>query len=479
MTQLRRAALAYARHHRRKFLSELKTFLQFPSVSSQTGRAQDIRRCAEWLARHLRQIGISNVRILPTGRSPVVYGSWLRAAGKPTLLIYGHYDVLPAEPLQEWKTPPFTPTIKGWDLYGRGADDDKSQLLCHVKAIECFLQGAGSLPINIKCIFEGEEEIGSGHLLPFIARNKHELRADAALVSDTKMLGPGRPAISYAQRGGLRAEIAVKGPKQDLHAGTFGGAVLNPVQALCEIIARLHDKDRRIAIPGFYDDVRNWSDKERHYMSQVGPGDKQILENAGVTHAWGERGYSLYERTTTRPALVLNGLAGGHYGPGVKGVIPTSALAKLSFRLVPDQNPRRVDKLFREYIEHIAPPAVQVSVRTMAPIQPAYLDRDHPAIRTAVFAYMKGFGARPVFIRSGGSIPVVNTFQEHLGIPTVLMGFGLPDDRNHAPNEKFHIPNFYRGIETCIWYMAAASQTLRRADRTSRSAEQEECWRDH
>ena len=423
----------------------------------------------------MEQIGISNVRILPAGRSPIVYGSWLHAPNKPTLLIYGHYDVIPAEPFAEWQTPPFTPTVKGLDLYGRGTDDDKSQLFCHVKAIECFLRGSGSLPLNIKCIFEGEEEIGSGHLLPFIARNKRELRADAAVVSDTKMVGPGRPAISYAQRGGLRAEIEVTGPSKELHAGTFGGAVLNPVLALCDIISTLHNEDHRISISGFYDDVRDWSDKERAYMARVGPSDQEIRKNAGVTHDWGERKYTLYERTTTRPALALNGILGGHYGPGVKGVIPTRALAKLSFRLVPDQDPYRVDQLFRDHIGRVAPKAVKVAVRTMAPIQPAYIDRSHPAIRTALFAYRKGFGAYPVFLRSGGSIPVVNTFQEQLGIPTVLMGFGLPDDQNHAPNEKFHIPNFYRGIETSIWYMVAASKSLRRDPRPFTVERQVEC----
>jgi len=469
MNQLRRAALAYARTHCRRFLSELKEFLRFPSISSQ--HAHDVRRCAEWLARHLQQIGLLNVRIFPTPGNPIVYGSWLRARNKPTLLIYGHYDVLPGEPMAEWHTPPFSPTLRGLDLYGRGTADDKGQLFCHVKALECFLQGCGTLPVNVKCIFDGEEEIGSTHLLPFVTRSKRGLRADAAVISDNKMLGPGQPAISYAQRGGLRAEIEVRGPKQDLHAGTFGGAVLNPVQALCEMIASLHDEDRRVAIPGFYDDVRNWNDKERAHMARVGPSDERILENAGVPQAWGERGYSLYERTTSRPALVLNGMAGGHYGQGVKGVIPTRALAKLSFRLVPDQDPRRVDQLFREHIARVASKAVRVSVRTMSPIEPAYIDRNHPAIRTAVFAYKKGFGAYPVFLRSGGSIPVVNTFGRHLGIPTVLMGFGLPDDQNHAPNEKFHLPNFYRGIDTSIWYMAAASKTLRPGNQEQRSME--------
>ena len=476
MNQLRRRALAYACSRRRKFLSELKELLRFPSVSSQSAHAGDLRRCAGWIARHLQNIGMHTVRIFDTPGSPIVYASWLGARDKPTLLIYGHYDVLPGEPLREWETPPFTPTVKGLDLYGRGTDDDKSQLFCHVKALESYLRGANALPLNIKCIFEGEEEIGSTHLLPFIAKNKDALRADAALVSDTKMIGPGKPAISYAQRGGLRAEIEVRGPGQDLHAGTFGGAVLNPIQALCEIIASLHDERGHVAIPCFYDEVRNWSEKERAYMARVGPSDEKILANAGVWRGWGEPGYTLYERTTTRPAVVLNGIVGGHYGPGVKGVIPTRAVAKLSFRLVPDQNPVHIDNLFRAHIALISPKAVQVVLRTTAPIKPAFLDRNHLAVLTAFHAYKKGFGAYPVFLRSGGSIPVVTTFREHLGVPTVLMGFGLPDDRNHAPNEKFHIPNFYRGIDTSIWYIAAAARTLRSPNVGKRSPKLQQEW---
>jgi acetylornithine deacetylase/succinyl-diaminopimelate desuccinylase-like protein len=328
----------------------------------------------------------------------------------------------------------------------------------------------------VKCIFEGEEEIGSTHLLPFVERNKRALHADAAVISDTKMLAPGQPAIGYAQRGGLRAEIEVRGPKQELHSGTFGGAVLNPVQAACEIIANLHDIQGRVTIPGFYDDVRTWSEKERSYMARTGPSDDKILQEAKVEHGWGETGYTLYERTTIRPALTLNGIAGGHYGPGVKGVIPTIAVVKLSFRLVPDQTPERIGKLFREHITRITPPGAEVSVKVFSPIQPALVDRKHPAVRTAVFAYKKAFGALPVFLRSGGSIPVVNAFKESIGIPTVLMGFGLPDDRIHAPNEKFHLPNFYRGIETSIWYLSAAANASRRSHFPEASANDLKEW---
>ena len=469
-------ALSYARAGRARFVSELKQFLRFPSVSSQSERRDDTRSCANWLARHLQSIGLESVRVIATRGNPIVYASWQRAKGRPTLLIYGHYDVLPGEPLPQWNTPPFSPTVKGQDLYGRGAADDKGQLFCHVKALESYLRTARALPINVKCLFEGEEEIGSTHLLPFIARNKHALHADAAVISDTKMLAPGRPAISYAQRGGLRAEVEVGGPRQELHSGTFGGAVLNPVQALCEIIAGLHDEQGRVTIPGFYDDVREWSGKERAYMGRTGPSDEKILQDAKVEQGWGESGYTLYERTTIRPALTLNGIAGGHYGPGVKGVIPTRAVAKVSFRLVPDQDPERIGKLFREHIAQVTPPAVESRVRTLSPVQPALVDRNHPAVRTAGFAYKKGFGAFPVFLRSGGSIPVVNAFKEALGIPTVLMGFGLPDDRIHAPNEKFHLPNFYRAIDTSIWYLAAAARTMRGSSRVRPSERLEREW---
>lgn len=469
-------AVTYARTYRPKFLSELKEFLRFPSVSSQPQRRDDVKRCAQWLARHLQTIGLEQVRVIPTRGNPIVYASWMRAANSPTVIIYGHYDVLPGEPIAEWATPPFTPTTKGLDLYARGAADDKGQLFCHVKAIESYLRSAHALPVNVKCIFEGEEEIGSTHLLPFIERNKRALRADAAVISDTKMPAPGQPAISYAQRGGLRAELEVRRPGQELHSGTFGGAVLNPVQAACEIIASLHDEYGRVTIPGFYDDVRNWSEKERAYMARSGPSDDKILRDAGVKHGWGEQGYTLYERTTVRPAFTVNGIAGGHHGPGVKGVIPANAVVKLSFRLVPDQDPERIGRLFREHISRITPPGAQVRTKVFSPIQPALVDRNHPAVRAAAFACKKGFGAFPVFLRSGGSIPVVNAFRESLGIPTVLMGFGLPDDHIHAPNEKFHLPNFYRGIETSIWYLTAVASALRRRNFPARLVRKDKEW---
>jgi acetylornithine deacetylase/succinyl-diaminopimelate desuccinylase-like protein len=451
----------YARAHRQKFVNELKEFVRIPSVSSQAQRAGDVRRCAHWLAKHLRQIGMNRVRIIPTRGNPIVYASWERARGRPTIIIYGHYDVLPGEPLREWRTPPFSPTIQNNNILGRGAADDKGQLFAHVKAIESYLQSKRALPVNVKCIFEGEEEIGSTNLHSFIARNKKSLRASAAVISDTRMLAADRPAISYAQRGGLRAELEISGPPHELHSGAFGGAVQNPLLALCEIVAGLHDDQGRVTIPGFYDDVRVWSEKERGFMARSGPADEEILRDAKIGQGWGESGYSLYERTTIRPDLGVSGIVGGHTGPGVKGVIPTRALAKIGFRLVPDQDPRKVAELFRDHVARVAPKTVRAQVRTTSPIQPALVNRNHPAVQAAVLAYKKGFGTAPVFVRSGGSIPVVNTFQEILGIPAVLMGFGLPDDHIHGPNEKFHLPIFYKAIETSIWYLTIASQLRR------------------
>jgi acetylornithine deacetylase/succinyl-diaminopimelate desuccinylase-like protein len=452
-------ALAYARRNRSRFVDELKEFVRFPSVSNQAQHAPDVRRCASWLAAHLRRIGLERVEIVPTNLHPIVYAAWQHAPGRPTILIYGHYDVQPPEPLEQWHNPPFEPVVENNNLYGRGACDDKGQLFTHVKALESYLRTERALPVNVKCIFEGEEELGGGRGLgSFVKRNQSALKADAALVSDTRMLGIGRPALGYAQRGNIRFELEVRGPRRDLHSGNFGGAVHNPLQALCEIVAGLHDADGRVTVRGFYDQVREWSAGERTYMERTGPEDAEILRSAQVPRAWGEAGYSLYERTTVRPALTINGMNGGYQGHGIKTVIPAHALAKISIRLVPDQSPRQIEQLLREHLARVVPPTVNVRMRTLGLSGPALVNRKHPALKAAVFAYQRGFGASPVFLRSGGSVTAAGIFQKALGIPTVLMGFGLPDDRIHAPNEKFHLPNFFRGIETSIWYLTAAAR---------------------
>jgi len=464
--------LKYAQAHSERFVNELKDFIRFPSVSAQPQHADALKKCAAWLAGHLRRIGMERVRVLPTRGHPIVYAVWQRASGRPTVLVYGHYDVLPADPLREWRTPPFEPTVRGEALYGRGASDDKGQLFTHIKALEAYLRTERALPVNVKCLFEGEEEIDSPNLAPIISRNNKALRADVALMSDSPMLASDRPVISYAQRGALRLELEVRGPEQDLHSGNFGGAIHNPLQALCEMIAALHDSHGRVTIPGFYDQVRPSTATERASMRRTGPSDAEILRDAGAQRAWGECGYSLYERTTLRPALTVNGILGGYQGLGVKAVIPARALAKLSFRLVPDQDPGNVDRLFRHRIAQITPRSVRSAVHTLSSARPALMNPNHPSMRAAVLAYHKGFGATPVFLRSGGSFPAVRIFQEFLGIPTVLMGFALPDDRVHAPNEKFHLPNFYKGIATSTWFLAAIG-ALRRPRIETREKEAE------
>lgn len=449
-------ARRFARTNRGRFVRELKDFVRIPSVSADPARATDVKRCADWLARHLGGIGLRRVRIFPTPRHPIVYAEWREAPpGAPTLLIYGHYDVQPADPLNEWRRPPFEPTVVGNDLFGRGACDDKGQMFVHVKAIEAYLKAAGQLPVNVKCLFEGEEEIGSTHLDAFVARNGKPLAADAAVVSDMKILAPDRPAITFAVRGELGLELTVNAQRGDLHSGNFGGGLHNPLQALCEIVASFHDSSGHIAIPGVYDAVRTVREAERERMRRDGPTDAQFLKDAGATRGgWGEPGYSLYERTTIRPALTINGLTGGYQGPGAKAVLPARASAKVSFRLVPSQDPDEIERLFRAHVACVTPPTVRVTVRRTLASRPSVVDRRHPAMRAAAEACRRGFGRPPAFLRLGGSIPIVETFGRLLRVPTVLMGFALADDAIHGPNEKFHLPNFYNGIATSVEFLS-------------------------
>jgi acetylornithine deacetylase/succinyl-diaminopimelate desuccinylase-like protein len=457
--------LLYASVNRSRFLRELKEFVRIPSVSAQPRHAGHVRRCAVWLAEHLRKIGAERAQVIPTARHPIVYGEWRGLARGATILIYGHYDVQPVDPIEDWGTPPFEPAVRGRNLYGRGASDDKGQLFVHLKAVDSYFRSSRRLPVNLKFLFEGEEEIGSPNLADFIKRNRRGLAADLALISDTSMLGRNRPALSYSLRGQLAFEVEVTGPHHDLHSGNFGGAVHNPLQALCEMIARLHDCRGRVAIPDFYDRVRLPAEWEGNLVGYPGRSNQGILHDAGVKSDWGDKTYTVYERVTSRPALTINGISGGYAGPGVKGVIPSRALAKLSFRLVADQDPRKVEALFRNHIARITPPTVESAVHVQASVSPAIIDRRHPALFAASNAYKKAFGRRPILKRSGGSIPAVSILQEVLGISTVLMGFALPDDRIHAPNEKFYLPNFYRGIETSIWFLNEVGAALQNRGR--------------
>jgi acetylornithine deacetylase/succinyl-diaminopimelate desuccinylase-like protein len=451
---------AYVQRHRQRFVTELPDFVRFASVSAPPKHHSDMQKCAVWLANHLRRIGLEYVDIMSTPRHPLVYAERRHAPERPTVLTYGHYGVQPADPLHEWRSPQFEPVVYGNNLYVRGACDDKGQMFAHLKALEAYFRTERVLPVNVKCLFEGEEEIGSPNLTPFLSQYRSALAADVAVMSDMPMVGPDRPAITYAMRGALSLELEICGPEQDLHFEIFGGAIHDPLQALREIIARLHDVNGRVAIPSFYDRVRRWSEQEREYMACTGPSDGQMLRDAQVGHGWGERGYTLYERTTTRPALAVNGIIGGYQGPGGKAVTPAGAVAKLSFRLVPDQDPAEIDRLFRKHIARLTPPVVRSTVRTNFMAKPALVNRRHPGMRAAQVAYRRGLGATPVFLRSGGTIPIVNTFQAMLGIPTVLMGFSLPDDRMHAPNEKFPLPNFYHGIATAIWFLAEIDRVV-------------------
>ena len=453
-------ALEFVRSHHDKFLQELKDFLRIPSISTQAEQASDVRRAADWLRDRLLEAGFPVAEVIDTTGHPVVYAEWMAAGAEaPTVLVYGHYDVQPPDPVELWDTPPFEPTVVGDDLYARGASDDKGQLYAHVKAVQAFRGTRGAPPINVKGIFEGEEECGSPSLEPFIREHAERLEADLALISDTGMLGKDTPSIVYGLRGLAYVEVEVTGPDHDLHSGIYGGAVLNPINALCAMIGELHDEERHIAVPGFYDDVRELSAEERAELEAV-PFDREAwLEEAGVTTDWGEAGFSILERTWARPTLDVNGMWGGYTEPGAKTVLPSKAFAKISMRLVPDQDPERIADLFCEYFAGLAPRGLDVDVHALHGAWPVLVDRESVAMQAASRAYAQAFGKEPVLVRGGGSIPVVATLQSVLGLDTLLMGFGLPDDRLHSPNEKFHLPNFYRGIETIIHFMDGLSRS--------------------
>jgi acetylornithine deacetylase/succinyl-diaminopimelate desuccinylase-like protein len=452
------AALAYARAHRSRTLRTLEELVRIPSISAEPRHAGAVRRCATRLAALLRRIGLDRVRVVPTGRHPLVYGEWRRRPGHPTVLVYGHYDVQPVDPIGAWCSPPFEPTRRGEDLYGRGTSDDKGQLCAHLAAIEAWLRGAGRLPVNVVCLLDGEEEIGSPSLAGFLRCRRPWPVADVAVVSDTRMLGRGRPAVTVGLRGLLNLELAVRGPIGDLHAGTFGGAIHNPLQALSEMLAGLHDRSGRVVIPGFYDRVRRRSDRERRVLATAAPSDAAVLRQARATRGWGEPGWSLYERTTMRPAVTVNGLGGGYQGPGTKSVIPAVAQAKLGIRLVPDQDPSEVERLIRRHLARAAPPTVRIEVRPGGRVPPARFDAAPPLVEAVSAACRRGFGTEPAFVLSGGTIPAAGLLQRMLGIPVVLLGLALPDDRAHAPNERFHLPNLWQGIETSVWFFLEAAR---------------------
>jgi acetylornithine deacetylase/succinyl-diaminopimelate desuccinylase-like protein len=448
------AAITYARGQQRQGLESLRDLLRIPSISTLPEHEPDIRRAADWLADYMREVGMMRVDLVPTDGYPVVYGEWVDAGeDRPTVLAYGHYDVQPVDPVDEWHTPPFEPIVQGDNLAARGSSDDKGQLFAVLEATRAYLDTAGRLPVNLKIMLEGEEEISSPNMSAFLQDHGDMLAADAVLICDGAILGPRVPLITYGVRGMTYMEVHVRGPATDLHSGTFGGVVDNPFNVLVRLLAQLQEPDsRRITIPGFYDRVQPPTDVEQALLAQVPITDAVVLKLTGVPARAGEEGFTPLERMSVRPTLDIHGLPGGFTGSGKKTVIPARAQAKVSMRLVPDQDPEEIAWLFESYLRSIAPPTVELQCRVLGTARPALVDLEAPAIRAADRAYELGFDARPLYMRGGGTLPIVSDFQERLGAPVVMMGFGLPDDNAHAPNEKFHLPTFYRGIESLIHY---------------------------
>jgi acetylornithine deacetylase/succinyl-diaminopimelate desuccinylase-like protein len=453
------SAVDYARRNYPRFLDELKALLRIPSISTLPEHAGDCHFAAEILAADLKKIGMKNIRLIETAGHPLVYADWLHAAGKPTVLVYGHYDVQPPDPLDEWLSPPFEPTERNGNLYARGAVDDKGQVIAQMKALESLLAADGKLPLNVRVLLEGEEEVGGEGIASYVASKPADLKADFALISDTELFAPGLPTLCVGLRGMIYTEIEVRGAKTDLHSGMYGGAAPNPFVALAQILAGLKDENGHILIPGFYDGIIPPSPEELAAWQSL-PFDEEEyrIHEVGARQLVGEPGYSVLERTWARPTLDVHGIPGGFIGAGAKTVIPAKALAKVSMRLVPGMTPTKSFALYKSYVEKIAPAGVDVEVRLIHSGEACLIPVDNPYIQAATRALQTVWGKETVFIRSGGSIPIVGDLARHLGLPSVMMGFGLPDDGLHAPNEKFNLKNFALGIESLIRFLEEAGR---------------------
>ena len=452
-------AQEYSHQHANQFQEDLFELLRIPSLSGDPEHADDVKRAAEWLAEHLQSLGIDNARVMPTAGLPVVYGEWLGAGeDKPTVLVYGHYDVVPAEMEDGWDSPPFEPVVKDGKIFARGATDNKGQLFIHIKALESYLKTSGKAPVNIKLLIEGEEEIASPNLTPFIKEHQDLLKADLCVISDTSMRSIEEPAITHSLRGMTYIEIEVEGPKEDLHSGLWGGAAHNPALALVEILGKLYNADNTIAVPGFYDDVVPLTAAERDMIAKTDLSEADYKATTGVPAIWGDENYTVRERISARPTLDINGIWSGWTGPGPKTIIPQKAGAKLSSRLVGNQDPDKIFNLIKDYIESITPKTVKVKIELLTTGLPALIPFDIPEMQAAVRAYEKGWGHTPVFTRGGGSIPVVADIANILDIPVVMMGYGLDSDGLHSPNEHYRIEMFQRGIKTAIIYLDELAQ---------------------
>ncbi len=432
---------------REPHLGELYEFLRIPSVSAKSEHKPDIDRASKWVAERLRAAGFKTVEIVSTSLHPLVYAESLEAPGKPTVLFYGHYDVQPAEPLELWTSPAFQPEVRNGNIFGRGTADDKGQVHIHLKALESLHQLHGKFPVNIKVLIEGEEEVGSVSLWDYVQSHKEKLKADALLVSDTSMLGKGVPSITYGLRGLNYYEIELTGPARDLHSGVYGGAVPNPLTVLTELFAKLHDKNFRVAIPGFYDDVAAVPAVERKALNALPWKEKDFKQAVGAPSYHGEKGFTTVERLWIRPTFELNGIWGGYQGEGAKTVIPSKAYAKFSTRLVPNQNPQKIAKLVEKHIRKLLPKSVHCRFEVLSTGKPWVAAYKAPIFQVAQSALQKGFGKKAVFIREGGSIPFVTQMHDTFKVPCVLIGFGLPDENAHAPDEHLALENYYGGIK--------------------------------
>jgi acetylornithine deacetylase/succinyl-diaminopimelate desuccinylase-like protein len=453
------AVIDFINTNRDRYLKELTEYLAIPSVSALVEHAADMRRCADWTADHLRAVGLQNVRTIDTPGHPVVYADWLNAPGAPTVLFYGHYDVQPVDPLDQWISPPFEATVRDNELFARGATDDKGQLFVHVKALEAHLGQTGSLPINARVILEGEEEIGSPNLDQFIRDHRDELACDVVVISDSGMFDKGVPSICYGLRGLSYFQIDLRGTTTDLHSGSFGGAVANPGFVLAQVLSQMKDRGGHVKIPGFYDDVRELTEREREEFRRLPFNEKQYRKGLGAPKLHGETGFSTLERTWARPTFEVNGLLSGFTGEGAKTVIPATAMAKVSMRLVPNQDPDKIAALFEEYVKKVTPKSVELKVTRMHGGKPWMTELDNAYVKAAARAIELGFNRTPVYTREGGSIPVVSTFQSELNAPTVLFGLGLPDENAHAPNEKFDLDNFFGGIIAAAYLYEEIAKT--------------------
>lgn len=443
----------YIKENENNYIEELKEFLRIPSISTVQDNKEDIKRAANFVAEKLKSAGMNRVEVYKTEGHPLVYGEWLGAPGKPTIVIYGHYDVQPVDPIELWDNPPFDPVIKDGKIYARGATDDKGQMFMHIKTVEAFFKTAGSLPLNVKFLIEGEEEIGSESLETFINNNTELLKCDTVLISDTALYGPGIPTLTYGLRGLCYMEVEVTGPNRDLHSGTFGGGIANPINVLAGMISKLQNKDGKITIPHFYDDVVKLSKKERDRFEALKFSDRNFAKELGVSQLQGEKGYTTLERIWARPSLDCNGIIGGYTTDGAKTVLPSTVMAKISMRLVPNQNPNKIARNFTKYIKALTPKSVKIKIKNLHGANPILTPLDNPATIAASKAMEKAFGRKIVYMREGGSVPIVSVFEKKLKAPTVLMGLGLNTENLHSPNEHFNLRHFQLGIMSSAYFM--------------------------